>query len=85
MLYFVDSWGKIHFFDLIFNLAELPNLTSIVISQVYSEPRQTYEKECFAKIVNCYKPLTIFAKHSVMFVRVLNTALHIYQYTSRKH
>ena len=32
------------------------------IAEAYSEPCQTSKKEHFAKIVNGYKPSTIFAK-----------------------
>ena len=34
-------------------------------SQVYEEPRQTYETELFAKIVTGFQLLTIFGKNSV--------------------
>ena len=35
------------------------------ILETYSEPCQTSKMECFAKIVNGCKPLTIFAKHAI--------------------
>ena len=34
----------------------------------YSEPSETSEMELFAKIVDCVQPLTIFAKHLILFV-----------------
>ena len=33
--------------------------------EAYSESCQTSKMECFAKIVNGYKLLTVFAKHSI--------------------
>ena len=44
------------------------------ISENFREPCKTCKMECFAKIVNCFQPLIIFAKRS-NFGRVLNTPL----------
>ena len=37
-------------------------------SEAYSEPCQTSKMECFAKMLNYQKPLTIFTKRSVLGV-----------------
>ena len=39
-------------------------------AEAYSETGWTPKMELFAKIVNCFKPLTIFAKSSILDVRV---------------
>ena len=39
-------------------------LISSMVAETYLEPCKTSKKESFAKIVNGYKPLTIFAKRS---------------------
>ena len=35
-------------------------------AEVYSEPCQSSKIECYAKIVNGWQQLTIFAKHSIL-------------------
>ena len=40
-------------------------------SEVDSEVRQPLKMECFVKIVNGFKPLTIFTKHSILDVDTL--------------
>ena len=38
--------------------------------EAYSEPSGTSKMEFFAKIVNGWKPLTIFAKSSILDIRL---------------
>ena len=40
----------------------------IKVLVAYSEPRETSKMECFAKVVNGFQPLTIFAKCSILDV-----------------
>ena len=40
----------------------------IRLAEAYSEPCQTSKMEHFAKIVNAFQLLTIFAKHSILYV-----------------
>ena len=49
----------------------------IFILEIYLKSYQASMMELFVKNVNCYKPLTIFAKKtpSYIFVRLLNTNL----------
>ena len=35
-------------------------------AELYSQPSQIFKMELFAKIVNTWKPLTIFAKNSIL-------------------
>ena len=39
-------------------------------SEAYSEPSRIYQTELFAKIVNGFQQLTIFAKSSILDVRL---------------
>ena len=41
-------------------------MTLTLTPEAYSDPCQTSKIERFAKIVNDWKPLTIFAKHSIL-------------------
>ena len=41
-----------------------------IIAKVYSEPSWTYKIELFAKMFNSWKSLTIFAKNSILDVRL---------------
>ena len=45
-------------------------LFSSIIPEAYLEPSRTSTRERFPKIVNGYKPLTIFAKKSIGNVRL---------------
>ena len=45
----------------------------------YSESGQTSPLECFAKIVNSQKPLTFFAKHSILDVWQVSIILNCHQ------
>ena len=45
---------------------EIILLVPLWYSMAYSEPYQTSKMECFAKIVNTFQALTIFAKGSIL-------------------
>ena len=38
----------------------------MIESEVYSEPCETSKVEFFVKIVNCFYPITIFEKNSIL-------------------
>ena len=44
-------------------------ITGILSAKAYSKSCEASKIECFAKIVNGFKPLTIFAKRSILKVR----------------
>ena len=46
----------------------LYKITEITEAELHSEPSQTSKIEVFAKIINGFKPLTIFAKKSILDV-----------------
>ena len=48
----------------------LSSWDNIKISETFSEPSQTSKTELFAKIINNWKPLTIFTKSSILDVRL---------------
>lgn len=43
-------------------------ITYTIMPEAYAEPYQRYKMQCFAKIVNTKKPLTMFAKHYLLDV-----------------
>ena len=58
-------WGLFPFFI----SSRIPK-NSKLISEAYSEPSWTSKMDLFAKIVNGWTPLTIFAKRSILDVRL---------------
>ena len=49
-------------------LRNAPHVPNHKASKKYAEPCQISKIERFAKIINGFKPLTIFAKHSILDV-----------------
>ena len=49
-----------------------------MISEEYSEPCQLSKIQLYAKIVNGFEPLTIFAQNSVLDVRIFLFTVNIF-------
>ena len=59
-----SDWGQVKF---LFS-KKSTNLPQSQYSEKYSESCQTSKMKCFAKTVNGFYPLTIFAKHAILDV-----------------
>ena len=51
---------------------------------MYSDLSQTFAMDLFTKAGNDFQPLTIFAKHYILDVRILNTHLKLVRKTFTK-